>query len=78
MPNLLQNIPSKSHTEREYKNIIHEGREYLHSSNFARKYNFSSNEIYLARKQGMPHIIVGRTFYYNIEDCEKWHRGEYP
>ena len=60
--------------------ITHEGREYVSASVYMEKHDYSLSALQYVRNQGLPyhrHSIGFRVaYYYNLEDCERWHRGE--
>ena len=62
------------------RTIIHEGREYIPQPVYARIAGYCPLTLQRARNAGLPHITreAGRMkrYFYNREDCEKWHSGE--
>ena len=52
------------------------GREYVSQAEYTLLYTYDSKELLEAIQDGLPHKTVGRTRYFNLEDCQAWHRGE--
>ena len=60
--------------------IIRNGREYVDAATYKGIYDYAEKELGVARAAGLPYITVmwgiKDKYYYNIEACEAWHRGE--
>jgi len=85
MPIVLPNAPPlKEKKHRIPPEIVgNDGRKYLSSAKYNERLGeaaFQPYELVALRKAGMPHIAIlyGSRFYfyYNWEDCCRWHRGE--
>lgn len=60
--------------------ITRAGREFVDAATFKNLYNYTDMELITARNAGLPFITakwgLKSVYYYNLEDCEAWHRGE--
>ena len=60
--------------------ILREGREYVSAKIYKYRYKYNEQDLTHLRVEGLPHIIemdgLRALYYYNTEDCERWHRGE--
>ena len=60
--------------------ILRDGREYISAKVYRCRYDYTEDELTRLRAEGLPYIIemdgLRALYYYNVEDCERWHRGE--
>lgn len=54
------------------------GREYISQNRFMEEFLYPDPcKMPSLRREGIPYIKLGRNYWYNVEDCKAWHRGEY-
>jgi hypothetical protein len=56
--------------------IIHEGKEYVSYKIACKVLLCSKGMLTNFVQEGMPRKKIGNAYYYCLEDCHKWFRGE--
>ena len=63
------------------KTVTHKEREYVNERTYMDASNYHFDALLKSRVEGMPYLPLqfdGKTKnYYNFEDCQAWHRGEW-
>ncbi|WHH59123.1 hypothetical protein [Petroclostridium sp. X23] len=57
--------------------VVHaNGKIFVNANQIYEKFFCDPYDLTKWRKEGMPFIKVDGAYYYNIEDCQAWFRGE--